>query len=363
MSDATALAALNDLLQAQAARRDAQRQLEESIVISESCDRIDRRAAKVAELWQRGLALGLTECVPVSDLGVMAAEATRAHADAVPRVLEADKARIAAEGEVEANNKAQMVLGARWQGPKTDRPIVTGALNAAAEVEQGLPPLLRDHIYHRDRDSRIGRLRTFGVSPKDTLASVHQIWDEVKTLGEVDEVIFFGASVRDVSISSAVGRVTRALVAPDQLVIWTSWLAARQDCREDGLGGVIQSFEGRPFETAPLSNALDRVYWRTPARAALTEFPEVGRFRGLQLEKARQQFSRLDEEIIQLQRKTLAFELSRRAIDKGYRGDYRNDDWGLELVHNEIGKKKRHIPVRELLDRAGRSILQMKPAS
>jgi hypothetical protein len=127
------------------------------------------------------------------------------------------------------------------------------------------------------------------------------------------------------------------------------------------LGGILQSFEGRPFESAPLSNALDRVYWRTLARAALTEFPEVSRFRGLQLEKARQQFSRLDEEIIQLQRKTLAFDLSRRPIDRGYRGDYRKDDTGLELIHNEIGKKKRHIPVRELLDRAGRSVLQMKP--
>jgi very-short-patch-repair endonuclease len=330
--------------------------------LGESCDRIERRAAKIAELWQRALALGLTEYVPVSDLGVMAAEANRAHADAVARVLDADKARLAAEAEIEVNHKARLLFGARWQGPKTDRTIIGGALNAAAEVEQAsLPPLLRDHIYHRDRDSRISRLRTLGVSLKDTLASIPQIWDEVKALGEVDEITFFGTSVRDVSISSAAGRVTRALVAPDQLVIWTNWLAARQDCREGGLGGILQSFEGRPFESAPLSNALDRVYWHTLARAALTEFPEVGRFRGLQLEKARQKFSRLDEEIIELQRRALAFELSRRPIDKGYRGDYRKDDWGLELVHNEIGKKKRHIPVRELLDRGGRSILQMKP--
>ena len=330
--------------------------------LGESCDRIERRAAKLAELWQRALALGLTEYVPVSEIGVMAAEANRAHADAVARVLDVDKARVAAEAEIEANHKARLLVGARWQGPKTDRTIVTGALNAAADVERAsLPPLLRDHIYHRDRDSRISRLRTLGASLKDTLALVPPIWDEVKTLGEVDEITFFGGSVRDVSISSAAGRVTRALGAPDQLVIWTSWLAARQDCLEGGLGGILQSFEGRPFESAQLSNALDRVYWRTLARAALTEFPEVGRFRGLQLEKARQKFSRLDEEIIQLQRKTLAFELSRRPIDRGYRGDYRKDDSGLELIHNEIGKKKRHIPVRELLDRAGRSILQMKP--
>ena len=189
--------------------------------LNESCDQIEKRAAKIADLWQRALALGLSEYVPVSDLGVMVAEANGAHDDAVARVLDADKARIAAEAEIEANQKARLVLGPRWQGPKTDRTIVTRALNAAVEVEQASPPPeLRDHIFHRDRDSRISRLRSFGVSLKDTLASIAQIWDEAKAFGEIDEIAFFGASVREIPISSAAGRIARALVAPDQLQIW-----------------------------------------------------------------------------------------------------------------------------------------------
>ena len=153
----------------------------------------------------------------------------------------------------------------------------------------------------------------------------------------------------------------RALDAPDQLGVWVSWLIARQDCVDSGLDGVIEAFKDQPFDGPRLSSAVDRVFWRTLARAALAEHPVLGRYRGLQLEKARERFRLLDEEIIQLQRKALAAELGSRPIDLGYRGDYRRDDTGLVLVHNEIGKKKRHIPIREILDRAGRSIQQMKP--
>jgi hypothetical protein len=138
-------------------------------------------------------------------------------------------------------------------------------------------------------------------------------------------------------------------------VVWTALLVAREDCFDSGLSGIIEAFVNQPLESSRLVAALDRVFWRTLARAALTEHPVLGRFRGLQLENARERFRRLDEEIIQLQRKALAAELCRRPIDRGFKGDYRRDDTGLVLIHHEIGKQKRHIAVRELLDRAGSS--------
>ncbi|HEX5243636.1 MAG TPA: AAA domain-containing protein [Tepidisphaeraceae bacterium] len=112
---------------------------------------------------------------------------------------------------------------------------------------------------------------------------------------------------------------------------------------------------------AQLSDALERSFWRTLARLALTEFPALSRFRGLQLQKAREQYRRLDEDIIRLQREALAAELGGRPISQGHAGDYRKDDMGRVLIEREFQKKKRHIPVRDLLDRAGLSIQQMKP--
>ncbi len=253
-------------------------------------------------------------------------------------------------------------MGARWRGPESDRNLLMKVLHAASDVERAaLPVSLRRYLYHLDRNARIEEIKALLEQLDEALKAVLAKWGEAKARGKITEAAFFGSSIGSLSVAKAAMRIDRALAAPDQLPVWTAWLVASQDCLDSGLGGIIGAFAGRPLESSRLSAALDRVFWRTLARAALAEHPVLGRFRGLQLEKARERFRHLDEEIIQLQRKALAAELCRRPIDQGYKGDYRKDDTGLVLVHHEIGKQKRHIALRELLDRAGLSIQQMKP--
>ncbi len=304
------------------------------------------RSGKVADLSRRALALGLRPEIYVG---------------AVAGIADAAAVRLKTEVAIEANGKARELLGAAWRGPVTERSLVLKALNAAIRIKQAeLPAPVRHHLFHPDRDARIARLAALVGPLAEALKAVVDGWSEAKTRGQIDEMAFLGSSFADTTWKAASARLARALDAPAKLAVWTAWLLARQDCVDSGLGGILDTFQGQPLEAARLSAAFDRVLYRTLARAALAEHPELGRFRGLQLDKARERFRRLDEEIIQLQRKALAAELCRRPIDPGYRGDYRKDDTGLVLVHHEIGKQKRHIPIRELLDRAGRAIKQMK---
>jgi hypothetical protein len=203
-------------------------------------------------------------------------------------------------------------------------------------------------IHYCTRASKLAELRG---QLRQALDAVTTGWGSIKAAAQVDDVAFLGSSLEGCSAIAAAKRISRTLSTPQQLAVWTTWLIARQDCQDAGLTGLIDAFAGEELESIRLSDALDRVYWRTMVRSAMAEHPGLGRFRGVQLDKARERFARLDEEIIQLQRKALAAELCRRPIDQGYKADYRKDDTGLELVHHEIGKKKRHIPIRELLDR------------
>ena len=313
----------------------------------ERLDALTNRRKKVAELSRQALSLDLRPDLPVGG---------------IRKTAEAAAACLEAEAAIGANSRARELMGRRWRGPESDRNLIIKALHAASDVERATVPIsVRRYLFHADRDSRIAELRTLAVQLNQSSRAALERWDEAEARGKIDQAAFLGSSIGNASIAGAATRIDRALDAPDQLTVWTAWLGARQDCIDSGLGGIIEAFAGQPLESSGLSAALDRVFWRTLARAALAEHPVLGRFRGLQLEKARERFRRLDEDIIELQRKALAVDLCLRPIDGGYRGDYRKDDSGLVLVHHEIGKHKRHIPVRELLDRAGRSIQQMKP--
>ena len=313
----------------------------------ESLNTLTVRAAKTAELTRHAQSLGLKPDLLIGD---------------IKGVAQAAAARLEAETEIGSNQSARELLGARWHGPQSNRTRILQVLRAASDVDQAmLPAAVRRYLYHAERDTRIEQLKTLQAKMDEALGALQENWRNAAERGNIDEIAFFGSSIRDLAIGNGTVRIARALDAPDQLVVWTAWLVARQDCFENGLGGIIEAFANQPLAASRLSAALDRIFWRTLARAALAEHPVLARFRGLQLENARERFRRLDEEIIQLQRKALAAELCRRPIDPGYKGDYRKYDTGRVLVNHEIGKQKRHIPVRELLDRAGLSIQQMKP--
>ncbi|MGQ0663655.1 MAG: DUF4011 domain-containing protein [Pseudomonadota bacterium] len=308
---------------------------------------LSTRARNAAELGRRALALGLKPEI---------------RSGAIGGIADAAAVRLNAEAAIEVNDKARELLGTAWHGPATERSRVVNALEAAIGVEKArLPPLVRHHLYHPDRDARIAGLTALLGPHTEALKGVANGWSQAKKRGRIDEAVFFGSMLGEMTWRAVAARVDRALNAPDQLAIWTGWLLARQECVENGLGGILDAFRGQPLDALRLSAAFDRVVYRTLARAALAEHPAVDRFRGLQLEKARARFRRLDEEIIQLQRKALAGELCRRPIAEGFRGDLRKDDTDLVLVRHELGKQKRHIPIRELLDRAGRAIQQLKP--
>ena len=81
---------------------------------------------------------------------------------------------------------------------------------------------------------------------------------------------------------------------------------------------------------------------------------------GTTQKQTRNRFQELDRQILLLHQQSLAARLTRVPIDPGVHAPQKKDYTGLVLIHNEISKKK-HLPVRTLLDRAGRSIQQMKP--
>jgi very-short-patch-repair endonuclease len=309
--------------------------------------RAAERAAKAEELLARSKALGLK---PGLDLRLL------------PDVAKVATARIDAEAAIEANSRARTLLGSRWQGHETAREPILAALAAAEAVEAAdLPPALRLHLYHSERDARIAKLTDLAPGLRAATNGFLEKWRGVADLGDIDEKAFFGLAVKNGEMALLEARIGRALAAPEQLSAWVGYLVARRECAESGLGEIVAAFEGSPLEHGSLAAALLRTFYRTLARKALAVHPEVGQFRGLQLDKAREQFRKLDEESLELQRKALSAELCRRPIDHGLRGASPRDYTGLELIRHEIGKQKRHVPIRTLLDRSGRAIQQMKP--
>src|SRR5262249_18391733 len=68
-----------------------------------------------------------------------------------------------------------------------------------------------------------------------------------------------------------------------------------------------------------------------------------------------------DKELIKLNRESTALAASRRFVSPGIRSGPVGQHTELALIEQEIAKKKRHIPIRQLMRRAGRALQALKP--
>lgn len=97
------------------------------------------------------------------------------------------------------------------------------------------------------------------------------------------------------------------------------------------------------------------------AREIYKERPELTQMSGHEQAAIQQQFAKYDEELKILQRKRVAALASERHIPSGTRGakvaSYTED----ALLDHEIKKKTRHISIRNLVTRAGSTLVGYKP--
>lgn len=124
--------------------------------------------------------------------------------------------------------------------------------------------------------------------------------------------------------------------------------------------------------TCANSQKQERSKWRTSFRPtdllsynSLThrifeDRPNLLRFTGLAQEAIRDQFVRYDKEVINLNRQRMARRID-RAPPPGNRSGPVSGWTDMTLIQNEISKKKRHIPIRQLVRRAAHALQTLKP--
>ncbi len=185
-----------------------------------------------------------------------------------------------------------------------------------------------------------------------------RIWSERVTL---DEPAFLGGPLVQAEPMAVCRRLQRSAAHPDALGEWTLYLIERDHAEIVDLRGMLALWDECAIADRPLSVVFNRVFYRALARVAFSRYPELGRFTGLGQDEARARFKSLDEEATELRRRALVSSLSRRPVPRGNGIGKRGDYTDLALIRLETGKQKRHIPLRQLFDRAGDAVQALKP--
>lgn len=124
---------------------------------------------------------------------------------------------------------------------------------------------------------------------------------------------------------------------------------------------IVERLRGETL--AGLAKQIEAVAIRGLARSVYAKFgSRLSRYKGSKLDELRSGLAAKDKELIELARKQLRSALKSNARPPRGNGVGKKSTWtNMALLENEISKKQKFIPVRDLTQRAGEALIELKP--
>ena len=249
-------------------------------------------------------------------------------------------------------------------GPEADNEAALAALEhtlrLAEAIEQDLRnPLLRELLYAHPDAATFDTLARLDGELATSLENEQTASEAFAQRVELDRAAWIQRC------GDALGGLTernrRALDHLPLLDGWLQYLRQRVRLAALGLAPVSEAAEqgqvpAEKIESAWLAGVYDHL-----AREILAEEPALERFSGRGQEALQDQFRQYDERLKQLQCERIAWQIDQAEIPGGVRGARVGEYTERVLLEHECTKKKRHIPIRQLLRRAGNALLALKP--
>jgi transcription elongation GreA/GreB family factor len=279
---------------------------------------------------------------------------------------EAALERSALHSKIYANSLVKALLGDLFLGVDTDYSTVIEALTFGQSIDglnlstQVKCKLRAGHPVENCR-LLVSALENVHIG----LQQVENMGSVLSQFGKFDLDTWTGAPTDEdleLFVSALHGAIQKAVQDHELLIPWSLYLTRRGEASELTLTEFMEMLEKKRINPDELTNAYAYCTYGTITREAFRNIPELGRFTGLKHNQIRDEFKRLDREIISLRGKAIAYECCRKASPPSGRNGARVDDRTEMVLLNYLMPQQRpRMPVRKILTRAGGSIQALKP--
>lgn len=266
---------------------------------------------------------------------LIAAQTTR------ERIIAEDALGRAAFGRIWAGKRSDWnQLGAvlAWRRDLSEPALLPYLLRLLAEVGDREPPILL-----AEHSARL-------------LEAVGADWSRLVEQLQLDLGEAFGEPRAE---SPTLDRIARRVAAwadqPDALRPWLGYCAQKRQTVALGLLRLAQQLHQGSLPAERALDAFDQAFYEAQLRQAFEAEPALAAFAGPDQERLIERFQELDRERIQIARREVAGAHHRRLPQRG------GEIGQLGLLEREFAKKRRHLPIRQLLARAGQPVQAIKP--
>lgn len=262
---------------------------------------------------------------------------------------------------VEMDKSFARTFGAHLQGLETDEAAIATCLEWARAVKSAsgkLPFGASNALLGSSAKVVAANAGPLILKADDALTSYKEEMTSMSHWGKLDWTTWGGSPTP----TDAVERLLFARTATASLVAWSKFLASKDDANELGVSDLLHLAEVGKLPCEYLVKGFEFIFYKSLTRGIISTHRELSRFTGAGHERLRADFAEMDKELISLNGAMYAARVDKAkkplvGVSAGRAGDLTE----MSLLSKEVKKQKRHVPIRQLLKRAGRSLQELKP--
>ncbi len=155
--------------------------------------------------------------------------------------------------------------------------------------------------------------------------------------------------------------LSEALAQADRLTEWLELDRAVRATRDADFNQLIDAVFTGSLKPDQAKTAYDHALFDGLARLAVEKHPILKQINVGTQDELRARYRDLDAQIMDLQARQIASVLGDAEIPDGNQSPRVRELTEMNLIRHEMGKKRAHLPIRRLLERSGRALLELKP--
>lgn len=258
----------------------------------------------------------------------------------------------AAKARFEASADAGAAFGAAWKGERSAWDRLSSVLEWRA-ANSALPPKSWQLLGTTTSPATIEELK---AALALVMPQLHLALDALYQALRLDTDHAFGfAAIGDVGIPTLKERLALWQSDTEGLSAYVAFVARAQALADAGAEQLVQGLYSGTLDHETLVPALQSAYADVLRLALFAEWPELRSFDGEAHNTRVQNFRSLDRARIGLAQEQIV------ANHAAGRPNGASGIGPLGVLNAEIAKKRGHLPIRRLLEKAGPAIQQLKP--
>ncbi|MFZ6007551.1 MAG: DUF4011 domain-containing protein [Nitrospirota bacterium] len=268
-----------------------------------------------------------------------------------------------ARSRVNDNHYCKERLGCFFKGVDTDIKKLCSLADWSEQLFAfgKLPPKIAEWLLLGNTPARLALLSDCIVKIEDYLTSYANTLEGIKKFGHIDDETFFAQPVKSVTIDRISEKFDECINQLDSLSLWTDYSNAKEKAFSSGLNEFVEAIENGDVSPEAGIAVLNYSIYNSMSRQIVSSYPILSSFTSASYENVRSRFVELDRKIMSIVREEIASKISQRIVPPGKGSGPVSTYTDRALITQELNKRKRHIPTRQLIRRAGAALQALKP--